>query len=204
MYWTTAGRAAMIAGGLQDVATHASLHTGSPISAGGNEATGGSPAYARQALSWAAPASGQGVTSTAETFDVPAGTYTWLGLWTASTSGTFLGAAPLGGKTLKSVSVDANTETFTNVGHGLLTNDIVVMFDVLQTGMPTSFTEGTSYYLVNAAANTFQLSATEGGSVIATTTSTEVVLVQLVPVVLSSQGTITIPSGSLILNANVL
>lgn len=204
MYWTAAGRGAMIAGGLQDVATHASLHTASPISAGGNEATGGSPAYARQVLSWAAPASGLGPTNTAETFDVPAGTYTWLGLWTALSAGTFLGAAPLGGKQLKSVTVDANTDTFTNAGHGLITNDHVIIFDVLQTGLPTGFTEGTTYHVIGATTNTFQLAATQGGAAIATSTSTEVILVQAVSVTLVSQGTVTVPSGGLVLNANVL
>lgn len=55
-------------------ATHAALFTADPGSTGSvtGEVTGGSPAYARKALTWGA-ASGGVVTATV-TFDVPAGT----------------------------------------------------------------------------------------------------------------------------------
>lgn len=73
---------------------YVSLHTASPGTTGTNEATGGSPAYARKALSWGA-ASGGTATAAEVTFDVPAGTYTHFGVWDAATAGNFRGGNPL-------------------------------------------------------------------------------------------------------------
>lgn len=72
----------------------ASLHTANPGTTGANEVTGGSPAYARKSLSFAA-ASGGTATASEVTFDVPAGTYTHFGVWDAATAGTFRGGNPL-------------------------------------------------------------------------------------------------------------
>lgn len=84
-----------------------SLHTGAPSTTGANEATGGSPAYARKAVTWnAAGAAGPlgsglqpatvGVAWSDEvTFDVPTGTYTHGGYFSASTSGTYRGGNAL-------------------------------------------------------------------------------------------------------------
>jgi hypothetical protein len=49
------------------------------------------------------------------------------------------------------------------------------------TAVPTGFTAGTSYYVVNAAANTFQLSATPGGTAINSTSTGTSVTVTEVP-----------------------
>lgn len=75
-------------------AAYASLHTADPGSTGTSEVTGGTPAYARKALTWAA-ASGGSKGAAMVTFDVPAGTITHFGLWTAVTGGTFRGGAAL-------------------------------------------------------------------------------------------------------------
>jgi hypothetical protein len=66
------------------------LFTGAPGStnAPANEASGGSPAYARQETSWTvsgATAIGSGVT-----INVPAGTYTYMGLFSAATGNTMV------------------------------------------------------------------------------------------------------------------
>ena len=73
-----------------------SLHTGDPGTTGANEATGGSPAYARKTTTWAGGASDGVVTGTAVVFDVPAGTYTHLGFWNGA---TFIGGAALSSST---------------------------------------------------------------------------------------------------------
>ena len=78
-----------------------SLHTASPGTTGANEATGGSPAYARLAITFT-DAGAQGVLGAVKqpatvgvawseevVFDAPAGTYTHWGTWTAATSGTY-------------------------------------------------------------------------------------------------------------------
>jgi hypothetical protein len=75
------------------------LHTGDPGAAGtSNEATGGTPAYARVDPAWE-PAGDEGTLGATQPategiawgyveFDVPAGAYTWISLWG---SGTFRG-----------------------------------------------------------------------------------------------------------------
>lgn len=75
--------------GLGAVALYVSAHTGDPGSTGTNEATGGSPAYARKAITWGSASAGSMTTTSSFTFDVPAGTYTFVGLWSASTGGTY-------------------------------------------------------------------------------------------------------------------
>lgn len=72
--------------------THISLHTAQPNSSGSNEASGGS--YARQSVTLAASSSGAR-THGAVSFPVPAGTFTHVAYWTASTAGTCKGYAPL-------------------------------------------------------------------------------------------------------------
>lgn len=78
--------------------THAGLHTSTPSTATPNEVTGGSPAYARKALTFEAAAgtetTGSLDVSNAPVFDVPAGTtVTHVGFWTASTGGTLIAYA---------------------------------------------------------------------------------------------------------------
>ncbi len=72
-----------------------SLHTADPGATGANEATGGSPAYARQQTTWTGGTSDGIVPGSQVTIDVPAGTYTFIGVWTAATAGTFVGSGPI-------------------------------------------------------------------------------------------------------------
>lgn len=67
-----------------------SLHTADPGTTGTSEATGGSPAYARKLTTWTGGASDGSVPGSQVTFDAAAGTYTHIGIWTASTAGTFI------------------------------------------------------------------------------------------------------------------
>lgn len=77
--------------------THASLHTGFPAT-GANEVTGGTPAYARKAITFEAAAgtelAGSIDVTAAPVFDVPAGTtVAAVGYWTALTAGTIMADA---------------------------------------------------------------------------------------------------------------
>lgn len=77
-------------------ANYYSLHTADPGLTGANEATGGSPAYARELASGFPAASGGSSTNGSVTFDLPAGTYTHWGRWsTASGSTGFYEGGPL-------------------------------------------------------------------------------------------------------------
>lgn len=62
-----------------------SLHTGDPGTTGAAEATGGSPAYARKTTTWAGGAVDGAVSGSPVAFDVPAGTYTHIGVWNGPT-----------------------------------------------------------------------------------------------------------------------
>ena len=92
------------------VATHGTVYTTAPGATAGTEPSGGSPAFARKALTWGA-ASGGVVTATA-TFDIPAGsTIVGTGLHDALTAGNYID-----GKTETSVAFPAQdtlTVTFT-------------------------------------------------------------------------------------------
>jgi hypothetical protein len=74
---------------LATLATRLSLHSGDPGASGtANEITGGSPAYARQAIAWNAAAAGSLDSSNVPEFDVPGGDtpVSHWGLW--NTAGT--------------------------------------------------------------------------------------------------------------------
>jgi hypothetical protein len=78
---------------LVGVAVFGSLHTAAPGATGINEVTGGSPAYARKALTWGAVSTGSvALAATLPTWDVPAGTtVAYVGLFSLVTGGTFYG-----------------------------------------------------------------------------------------------------------------
>lgn len=92
------------------LATHGAVYTTAPGAAAGTEPVGGTPAYARKALTWTPGAAG--VTSASATFDVPAGTtVAGSGLHSALTAGNYID-----GKTETSVNFptqDTVTVTFT-------------------------------------------------------------------------------------------
>jgi len=67
-----------------------SLHDDDPGTTGANEISGGSPAYTREQTTWTGGASDGSVSGSEVQIDVPGGTYTHIGCWTAQTGGTFL------------------------------------------------------------------------------------------------------------------
>lgn len=71
-----------------------SMHTGATSGTGANEASGGSPAYARKQTTWGTGSGG--VTSGSQvTFDLQAATYNRVGVWSASTAGSFRDSAAM-------------------------------------------------------------------------------------------------------------
>ena len=101
---------------LATVAVYASLHDDDPSTTGANEVSGGSPAYARESITWNAAASGSLDSSNAHEFDVPACTVKYVGFWSALTTGTFYGSdavtneifAAQGTYTLTDADIDLN------------------------------------------------------------------------------------------------
>ncbi|HEX7123224.1 MAG TPA: hypothetical protein VF178_12685 [Gemmatimonadaceae bacterium] len=75
-------------------AVYVSLHSADPGETGANEASGAG--YARQAVTFAAAADGTSASNAVVEFsDMPAGTWTHVGLWDAPTGGNFLWGGPL-------------------------------------------------------------------------------------------------------------
>lgn len=62
-----------------------------------------------------------------------------------------------------SCTADSSTDTFTATAHGMSNNDRV---RIGGTTVPTGITATTDYHVVNSAANTFQISATQGGAAV--------------------------------------
>ncbi|MBI4904400.1 MAG: hypothetical protein HY820_12235 [Acidobacteria bacterium] len=82
----------------QIAARWCSLHTADPGKTGQNEAAGGP--YARLAVEQYTPVDDSGSAKRVRnaavlSFQVPAGTYTHIGIWDAQSGGNFLGGGPL-------------------------------------------------------------------------------------------------------------
>lgn len=143
-----------------------SLHDDSPAETGTNELTGGS--YARQAIAFAAAASGTTSNSAQEEWDltgVTAGEVLFVGLFDASTSGNFYWTAPLGG-TPATFTALASNEQLTSHDHTLVDDDRVVVAAAPGSPLPTGLSEDTVYWVVGEAEPVFQLSLTQGGGAI--------------------------------------
>lgn len=203
--------------GITGVVTHVGIHTltdpGTGTDANAGEATGGSPAYARKAVSWSAAGSGTQSNSGSLTFDVPAGTYGFFTLFNSLTlnSGNFAGYIPFGGAaTVKGFgevdSTGVTNDTITSSGHGLTTDDRVIVYNVFAESIPTGITEGTIYFVLASGltADVFKISTTSGGSAVNITGQGEVYFQKVVPEVFAAQGQITVAAAALIVDATTM
>lgn len=200
------GRNACCTGGLGNAILYVSAHTGIPDSTGSNEATGGSPAYARQSVTWAAASTGTRANSGALTpLDVAAGTYYALGFWSAVTAGTFYGWVPLNG-TLKGYgTVDTAGVTSNDIVspvHGLAANDRVILNSVFGSSLPSGLNATTAYHVISTGLTTdaFRISTTQGGSAVDITGAGELFWQKIIPETFAAQGQISVASGALVLD----
>lgn len=190
----------------------ASADPGTGTNHAGTEATGGSPAYARQAVTWAAASSGTKSNSGSLTFDVPAGTYAYFGLFNASTGNTnnYRGYIPFGGasalKGFFSTDTTLTNDQLFSVAHGMSDGDRVILYNVFSETLPTGLTEGTLYYVVSSATNTFKVSTTQGGAAVDITAlgGGEGYWQRVVPEVFAAQGQITVAASALVLDATAI
>jgi hypothetical protein len=185
---------------------------GTGTNSAGTEATGGSPAYARQAVTWAAASAGTKSNSGALTFDVPAGTYAYFGLFNASTGNTnnYRGYIPFGGasalKGFASIDTTLTNDQFFSVAHGMADADRVILYNVFSETIPSGVTEGTLYFVVSSTANTFKVSTTQGGAAVDLTAvqGGEIYWQRVVPEVFAAQGQITVAASALVLDATAM
>jgi len=187
---------------LTAVAVFASVHTADPT-AGSNEVTGGSPAYARKAVTFAAAASGAAAANgTDPVWDIAAGTTcVAIGYWSAVSAGTFYGWSPLNGGTVFPFYAANSGDLFTTDAHGYSNGDQVYVHAVSGSSLPTGIAEGTRYYIISVSGDTYQLSTTSGGSAIAISTDGAGMIQKVVPETFGAQGTLTQTDATLRLTA---
>ena len=179
----------------------------------GTEATGGSPAYARIGVTWSAAASGLKTNTGTLTFDLPAGTYGFFGLFNAVTGNTnnFLGYLPFAGNPASAVkgfatvdAADVTANTITSNAHGLANTDRIIVYNVFAETLPAGLTEGTIYFVVGSATDTFQVSLTSGGAAVDITGQGELYFQEVIPEVFAGQGQITVAASALTLDATAM
>ncbi len=185
-----------------DPVTHASLHSDIPGDSGSDEIAGGSPAYARVAVTFDPAASGaidKNVTD--PVFDVPGSTTVfYVGFWTASSGGTFLGYAPINGGTVEGyATVLGSGDVFTSYAHGLVNTDRIALRAPPNGALPTGAVATTLYYVIAVTTDTFQISLTSGGSAVALGDG-ECYFQKVIGETFASQGTLTFDTGTFALN----
>ncbi|MFC4374915.1 hypothetical protein ACFO5K_12470 [Nocardia halotolerans] len=91
-----------------------SVHTADPGTTGANEAAGGTPAYERKQTTWTSGTGGV-ITGAQVTIDLPADTYTHVGLWKSATGGEsdFIDKVAISSTTLGAQGQLLITPTFT-------------------------------------------------------------------------------------------
>lgn len=174
----------------------ASLHTAYSAS-GANEVTGGSPAYAKKAITMAAAGSRARANGTNPVFDVPAAaTVRFIGLWT--NAGTVFRGMFANGGTEKGFQVDLTNNRILCESHGLVNDDKVVFYGGT---VPTGLTEGTVYFVVGNTASDpdyFQVALTSGGAAIDITAqpAAQCKFSKIVEETFAAQGTFTVTALS--------
>lgn len=170
------------------------LHT--TLGQTGTEVTGGSPAYARKAITWNAASAPDKTIVAAVTFDVPAGTTVRnVGLWSASTAGTLRAWAPAGATARRAFSVadaaDITANTIDSPSHGLVAGNSVTVWPTIGASLPSPLAEDTEYFVIATGLTTdvFSLSATLGGAAIDITTTGDGDIQKFTPEVFAGQGT---------------
>ena len=172
------------------------LHT-APGQAGA-EVAGGSPAYARKAITWqsaGAVVQGEKTITAGVTFDVPAGTTVrGVGLWSASTVGTIRSWSPAGASARRAFNVTAAgfaADTIDSPAHGLVAGNSVVFWATVGAVLPTGIAEDTEYFVIAAGLTTdvFSVSTVLAGSAVNITAQGDGDVQKFTPEVFAGQGT---------------
>jgi len=154
---------------------------------GANEDTGG--LYLRQAATWAG--SSAGIAALSGNVDVPVniGTWKYIGFHSAESAGTFRGMFPIGSTGFKKFYALATGDLIHSEAHGFVDDDVVVLFGA---ALPGGLTQATEYFVITAATDTFQVSATQGGAAVDITDEGFGVVSKLVAEVFANAGTMRV------------
>jgi hypothetical protein len=177
-------------------ALYGSLHTAYSAT-GANEVTGGSPAYARKALTWASAASNSKALSGTYTWNVPASTTVYfVGFWDAVSGGNFQGMAPCGNASAYAFAAPSSTSVLLAPGSSYSAAQQVVVFATGGSTLPSGLTAGTVYWTKSPSGDSTQLSATSGGSAISLSSDGSGIIQVVVPEAFGSQGTFLLSAGT--------
>jgi hypothetical protein len=186
-----------MAAGLAAVVTHLALHIGDPGPTGLNELAGAG--YARQPVTWTAPASGVSHNVAQVSFTVPAATVLYVGLWAGLTAGTYYGCAPVGAPAYGVAYGDAATDFLSAPAHGLADGDEVIFSAVAGEPLPGSLLAANPYQVLNGTPDTFQVTL---GTLAEDVSSDGAAAYQrIVPQVFGTPGALNVPAGGLTLSA---
>lgn len=188
----TEGRNDLLTNGLT-----AFTHVGAYTDLGVTEVAGGS--YARQAVTWAAAASGVRDNTAQLTIPIPAGTTVVVGsIHDASSAGNLEGWFQIG-STLRGVGsvVSIAGDAIASNGHGLANTNRVFVTTVAGEALPTGLSATVLYFVVGAATDTFQLSLTSGGAAVDISALGEVAWFRTIPETFSNAGNLIIATGAL-------
>jgi hypothetical protein len=188
-----------VSGGLITSGTHLAAFTGFPPAIGGNEITGGSPAYARKAITHTATAAAGAISPSSglpATFDIPAGTTVRaLAVCSALTAGSIIAWSPAGAGPRLSINTGDATDITNNdilsEAHGLVAGNSVLFWDDFNSGLPNGLAEDTEYFVLATGLTTdaFRVSTTLGGTVVDITGAGVGTVQKFVPEVYGGQGT---------------
>lgn len=202
---TDAARNGMV-DGLAALVTHIAL-----LDTSLTELTGGSPAYARKAITETAGASGQAANNAGLVFDIPAGaTVAAVGFRTALTAGTDLGWWPVDGtspatvKLATCIAADVTANTVTSPAHGLTNGQRVVLVPAVAGSLPAGLGSTTFYFVVGATTDTFQVSLTSGGAAVDITGAGVLFVARCTPETYAAQGTYTVATSGLVYDGRLI
>ena len=126
---------------------------------------GGGAISNRVAVTVGAAASGDRQTSADADVTVNADAVArWAAIYDAASGGTKKFTTPLGSDGYKVASVESNV--FRSPGHGYAADQKITPLSVNGQAVPAGLTEGAVLYVINPTADTYQVSATQGGAAI--------------------------------------
>ena len=188
---------------LDVAAVYLALHDDDPGETGTNEVTGGS--YAREDVTtlFNSASSGSVVTNADIEFpDMPAVDVVAISLWDDPSAGNCLWTGHLtGSPVVRGVfSAEADDETLTAKGHGLVADDRVVFSaEGLGVTLPTGLTAGVIYWVraTGLTTDAFTVSTTQGGGAVNITADGNGAFTKVVPKSVGAGDTLRVASGAL-------
>lgn len=175
------------------IAVTSYTHAGALTALPSTESSGGS--YARQAITWAAAASGARANSAQLSIPINTGqTIVAVSVHDAITAGTIQGYWQIG-STLRGASTMSAAGVHTSVGHGLTTDDRVFVTTVGGDALPTGLAVDTIYFVraTGLTADAFSLAATSGGAAVGSAAG-ECAWFKTVPQTFSIAGNLILPA----------